>query len=200
MAVTPGNGFGLVEIKFRCCTPADAPDACADSSTTPYPGYQHRHHRGDDRAFWDVVTQEPAATCRYAQLSDACPSFVPPFTCVTIQVNCTLGPAAEECGLPSGHGGLAFSTKLYYRTVEALVCAPDGTAPEAPSKGVADVWQGGINAVVTREGYKEVKGSVEFFTRAGGNRPVQEPYPDLPWVKEGQQIIRLLDETSDYQG
>lgn len=113
----------------------------------------------------------------------------------------TLGPAAEECGLPAGHGGLAFSTKLYDRIVRSLVCdSQGGVTPEAPFEGLASVLQGGINVIATREGYKEVKGSVEFIDEAGDGTPAEEPYPDLPWVKAGQQIIRLLDDTWDYQG
>jgi hypothetical protein len=82
--------------------------------------------------------------------------------------------------------------------VEALFCFSDPSTAVVPYKGLAQVVQGGINAIATREGYKEVKGSVEFINRTGADEPVQEPYPDLPWVKEGQQIIRLLDNTWDY--
>jgi hypothetical protein len=69
-----------------------------------------------------------------------------------------------------------------------------------PLQGTLQVFQGGINAIATREGYKEVKGSVELFGGLLGNTPAEQPYPDLPWVKGGQLIIRLLDDTLDYRG
>lgn len=87
---TPRHLSAVHRAKFRCCTPADEPDACV-SNNTSYPGsYQRRRHRRgeDERAFWDVVTQEPAATCRYTTLDDACPPFAAlGLPCETLQAN-----------------------------------------------------------------------------------------------------------------
>jgi hypothetical protein len=58
-----------------------------------------------------------------------------------------------------------------------------------------DVLQGGINAVRVQDGLKEVKGSVELYKSI--YNPVEQleaPFGGVTFVKEGQMIIRLLQD------
>jgi hypothetical protein len=72
------------------------------------------------------------------------------------------------------------------------------TSPEAtalPREASVKYVQGAIDAYVTREGYKESQGSVEYIPGIVGEKEsvVQKPYPELRWSREGQLIVRLAE-------
>lgn len=107
----------------------------------------------------------------------------------------TLSHIAKECGLPANTGSLVFSTKVYSRAVEALSCnKATANFGESPSQADLNYFQGSIDAYATHEGYQECQGSVEYAVTLFNNRAVQEPYPELPWLREGQMFIRLADD------
>jgi hypothetical protein len=113
--------------------------------------------------------------------------------CCCCRVHCccsTITPVADECGCPY-KGGVAFTSKGYFTSVEANSCVeeynPVQVGEEAGRRrlasadassygfvnittynGTAWVFRGKLNTVVTREGAKEVKGHVEFVNTFAG--------------------------------
>ena len=107
----------------------------------------------------------------------------------------TLTREATKCGC-FAEKGLYFSTTAYARVVDSLMCLK--TSPEAtalPSTASVKYVQGAIDAYVTREGYKECQGSVEYVYAAepGSTEAAQKPYPELRWSREYQMIVRLTE-------
>jgi hypothetical protein len=91
-----------------------------------------------------------------------------------------------------------FTTKLYGRFVQSLQCKTAvGAAAPSPTKTTVPYLQGAIEAYVTREGYKECQGSVEYFLESeskSGDTAVQKPYPELRWSRVNQLIVRLVQD------
>jgi hypothetical protein len=85
---------------------------------------------------------------------------------------------------------------VYARIVESLACLKEDSATTAtPFKASVRYVQGAVDAYVSREGYKECQGSVEYVDAAepGSTEAVQKPYPELRWSRENQMIVRLAE-------
>lgn len=90
-----------------------------------------------------------------------------------------------------------FTTRVYGRYVESLQCMTSaGATSPSPHKVTVPCFRGAIDTYVTRAGYKECQGSVEYFPESGfsGETAVQKPYPELHWSKENQLIVRLVQD------
>ena len=71
---------------------------------------------------------------------------------------------------------------------------PDSATAVTPVSTRVSYLQGAIDAYVTREGYMECEGSVEYVGLAdtAGATPVTKPYPEMRWSREHQLIVRLV--------
>lgn len=128
--------------------------------------------------------------------------------CVFAASACCLHPCstllkpAGDCGCPLGDSPfLSFSTKAYVTPQEVASCAPatgtrgtQAATSAGPVTATAEVLQGGIKAVTVQDGLKEVKGAVELIADIDGKQEYVPPYGGVTFVKEGQMIIRMLQD------
>jgi hypothetical protein len=129
------------------------------------------------------------------------------YCCCCVYCCCsTISPVADECGCPY-KGGVAFTSKGYFTSVEANSCV-EKYNPGQPANGgrrrlasadassygfvnittyngTAWIFRGKLDTVVTREGAKEVKGGVEFVNTYAG--VVAANYEDGPGYYHGER-------------
>lgn len=108
----------------------------------------------------------------------------------------TLLRSAAGCGCPLGDSPfLTFHIKAYGTVQDAATCATaDGGSSESPLSAEAGVIQGAIKAVTVQDGYKEVKGAVEITNYIKAGLPIDTLSDGITFLKEGQMIIRLLQD------